>query len=135
MLLVDSAPTTTTTSIGTRKANNIDVQRKAQFELFFKSVSDKQFEETDNDMKKILQAKEKILTDIDRDVFGYAVNINKKHKNSRKRRSTILDTMMRNSSKERFLEESQDLICMRRCFWERIFFIVTYGIEPPTCHC
>ena len=120
--LVGSAPTQTATSIaiGSRK-DNIEVQREVQFELFFKRLSETQFEETSNDMVNILRTEEN-MKDIG-------------HKNNRERRSTIMDTMMRNSSKTRFLDESQALLCMRRCFWERIFFITLYGIEPPPCYC
>ena len=125
-MLVDSAPTRTATAIpiGSRK-DDIEVQREVQFELFFKRLSETQFEETAKDMEHILKAEENLK--------NKQKNIG--HKNNRERRSTVMDTMMRNSSKTRFLEESQAVVCMRRCFWERIFFITLYGIEPPPCYC
>jgi hypothetical protein len=140
-VLVDSAPTpaSTTTSIKpSSRIDNIEVQREVQFESFFKQVNEEQFEETAMDMKKILQAQDELFKDFMNLVLGGSgsTTSDDDSQNSRKRRSTRMDTMIQNSTKRRYMKASKDMICKQRCFWKKIYYLCRYGIRiDEPCYC
>ena len=131
LILVDSAPLTNKSQL----SENKETEEEA-FEEFFENLSPEVFEEAKNDLTKVIEVEK------DFDAPPDSKNGDIKNSAPRSRRSANHDTMMALKTRghsgyyQQVLKRKKRSICMRRCYWKRMFYLCKYGRHiSGTCYC
>ena len=142
--LVETAPTPAQSTARSQDKEVKRVDGKAfelSFEKFFVKISEEMMENSEVEIQKIIKAENDLFKDFPTifkktDGNNDSTESGDGDKKSRKRRSYRFDTMMRSSYRNRLMARSRDVICLRRCYWKRMLYYCTYGIQmTEDCVC